>query len=256
MKPKALLALVCTSLLVMLQPLFAADALTAQPPVELTGTCSVGKFDFIKIDSTRNRLLLAHTGNTSLDVIDVPTSKLIKSIPTGAAQGVAVDDKGGRYFVSVSKPPKMVVIDATKLEVIGEVPLPSPADLVAYHADSNRVFVCNDEKPELWIIDPEAKTIVTTLTLPGKGMEDLGFDAQGTSLFQCLKDSSELAQVDPKEGKVLAHWSSHTRGKAAWPGHGPGNRRGSRGGRNGQAGSRPGLATGQVIRFDRHRVES
>ncbi len=113
------------------------------------------------MDATKRRLLACHTGNGSLDVIDIDASKLIKSVPDRAAQGVAVDDKGGRYFASVSKPPKLVIIDSTKLEVTGEVPLTDPADVMTYQPQSNRAFVCNDDKPELWIIDPEAKTIVT-----------------------------------------------------------------------------------------------
>ena len=206
MKLKLLLSLACSSTFAMFSPLSAADSLTAGEPVELTGT--QGKFDFIKIDSANHRLLTCHTGNGSLDIIDVASSKLVKSMPTGAAQGVAIDNKGGRYFVSVSKPPKLVIIDSTKLEVIGEVPLPGPADLVAYHPKTNRVFVCNDEKPELWVIDPEVKKILTTLTFPGAGMEDLDFDSQGSYLFQNLKDTSELAKLDPKGGKILAKWST------------------------------------------------
>ncbi len=174
--------------------------------MELTGT--QGKFDFIKIDSANNRLLACHARNGSLDVIDVITSKLIKSISTGNAQGVAIDSENNRYFVSVSKPPKMVVVDSTKLDAIGEVALPGPADLVAYHSDTNRVFVCNDDKPEMWVIDPMEKKIVSTINFPGGGMEDLGFDSQDTFLFQCLKDSSELAKLDLKTEKVVAKWST------------------------------------------------
>ena len=204
MKLTLILSLTCSSIFAGLSPLTAADSLIPRAPVELTGT--QGRFDFIKIDSANNRLLACHTQNGSLDVIDVTTSKLIKSVPTGAAQGVAVDEKNGRYFVSVSKPPKLVIIDSTKLEVVGEVPLPDPADVLTYHPATNRVFVCNDKKPELWIIDPETKKILSTITLSGGGMEDLGFDGQDSYLFQCLKDTSELAKVDPKDGKILAHW--------------------------------------------------
>jgi len=205
MKPKALLSLVCSSLFIIPRLISAADSLTPGNPVELTGT--QGKFDFIKIDSANDRLLACHTGNGSLDVIDVITSKLIKSIPTGNAQGVAIDSRNNRYFVSVSKPPKMVVVDSTKLDVIGEVALPGPADLVAYHPETNRVFVCNDDKPEMWVIDPMEKRIVSTINFPSGGMEDLGF-AQDTFLFQCLKDSSELAKLDLKTEKVVAKWST------------------------------------------------
>jgi hypothetical protein len=97
---KAILSLVCSSLLIIPRLASAADSLTPGDPVELTGTH--GKFDFIKIDSANNRLLACHTGNGSLDVIDVITSKLIKSTPTGNAQGVAIDSENNRYFVSVS----------------------------------------------------------------------------------------------------------------------------------------------------------
>ncbi|HEV3272636.1 MAG TPA: YncE family protein [Candidatus Methylacidiphilales bacterium] len=220
MKTQLIIAITSSTLLTVLMPLLAADTLIPQSPVKVTGT--QGKFDFIKIDTAQNRLLACHTANGSLDVIDVATSKLIKSIPTGAAQGVAVDDKGGRYFVSVSKPPKMVIIDSTKLEVSGEVPLTYPADVMAYAADLDRAFVCNDEKPILWIIDPTAKTIVATLNMPGQGMEDLGFDDKGMYLYQCLKDSNELAQIDAKGQKVITSWptapAENPHGMAVVPG--------------------------------------
>jgi DNA-binding beta-propeller fold protein YncE len=200
--------LLCSLVLVIasMHPLLADALLSPTKPFELVGTH--GKFDFIKIDQSRGRLLACHTGNGSLDVIDVASSKLIKSVPTGAAQGVAIDDKGARYFVSASKPPKLVIIDAEKLEVTGEVPLPNPADLVVFDPASKRVLVDNDVKPETWIINPESKQIVQTNTFPGGGMEDFAFDPFGTSILQNLKDSSQLAKSDWREGKVIGLWST------------------------------------------------
>ena len=211
MKRKAIVTSMCSSLLIIAGLVSAADALSPANPVEVTGT--KGKFDFIKIDSANNRLLACHTGNSSLDVIDVITSKLIKSIPIGNAQGVAIDSENNRYFVSVSKPTKMVIINSTKLGVIGEVALPGRPDLVAYHFKSNRVFVCNDDKPEMWVIDPMEERIVSTIDFPGGGLEDLGFDSQETFLFQCLKDSSELAKLDLKTGKIVGIWSTSPVGR-------------------------------------------
>jgi sugar lactone lactonase YvrE len=149
--------------------------------VELIGT--QGKFDFIKIDSAHNRLLACHTGNGSLDVIDVITSKLIKSIPTGNAQGVAIDSENNRYFVSVSKPMKMVIVSSTKLDIIGEVALPGPADLVVYHLETNRVFVCNDDQPEMWVIDPMEKRIVSRINFPGGAWKILASILKTPSCF-------------------------------------------------------------------------
>ena len=61
----------------------------------------------------------------------------------------------------------MVTVDSTKLDVIGQVALPGPADLVVYHLETNRVFVCNDDKPEMWVIDPMEKMIASTINFPG-----------------------------------------------------------------------------------------
>lgn len=204
MKLKLIPPLLYCSTVAFVLPLLADDALTPNAPVEVTGTH--GRFDFIKFDSSNHRLLGCHTENGSLDVIDAATSKLIKSIATGNAQGVAVDNKNDRYFVSCSKPPKLVIIDSTKLEITGEVALPGPADVMAYDSTLDWAFVCNDDKPELWVIDPAAKTILTTLAMPGAGMEDLGIDDKSAYLYQCLKDSNELVQVDLKGLKVITNW--------------------------------------------------
>jgi DNA-binding beta-propeller fold protein YncE len=204
------------ALAAMAPPLLAGDAPTPLAndksfflvaygsPVELAGTH--GKFDFIKVDATRRRLLACHTGNSSLDVIDESSSKLIKSVPTGNAQGVAIDDKNGRYFVSVSKPPQLVIIDATKLEATGTVTLTGPADVCTYSAALNRVVVDNDDKPEQWIIDPAAQKIVQDITYPGPGMEDLAFNDDSTVLIQNLKAANLLATFDPAKGAILNQW--------------------------------------------------
>jgi DNA-binding beta-propeller fold protein YncE len=182
----------------------AADAiLTPSKPIELTGTH--GKFDFIKVDATRRRLLACHTGNGTLDVIDLATSKIIASVPTGNAQGVAIDDKGGRYFVSCSKPPKLVIVDADKLTITGQVPLPAPADLCAYSAKLNWVFVDNDEKPEMWEIDLNSMSVLHAWQLaPDTGMEDLALDSTGTVLVQNIKNTSKLSVLDFAKNPIFA----------------------------------------------------
>ena len=200
MKPFFIIAALAATIL----PTAAAPALTPNSPIELTRT--TGKFDFIKVDAANRRLLACHTGNGTLDIIDVDSSKLIKSVPTGNAQGVAIDEKGGRYFVSCSKPPQLTIVDSNKLEVIARVPLPAPADLCAYSASVNHAFVDNDEKPEMWVIDPEAKKIVTTIPMPGAGLEDIGLNADDNFVFQNLKATSELAKIDPKTQSVITKW--------------------------------------------------
>lgn len=179
-----------------------ANSLSAQPPIELTGTH--GKFDFIKVDSSQRRLLACHTGNGTLDLIDLDSRRLLKSVPTGAAQGVAIDPINHRYYVSVSKPPQLAIVDSRSLEITGFVPLDGPADLVACQPGSRRVFVCDDAAPRLWVIDPLKKKCVGTIVLPGGGLEDLGFD-EGI-LYLCLKEVSRMVAIDPQTEAIKSTW--------------------------------------------------
>src|SRR6476619_155735 len=118
----------CTiGLLLSLAPANAAPApLKADEPIVVPD--SQGRFDFIDVDTVARRLLANHTQNGTLDVFDLDSGKLLKHCPTGAAQGVGVDEKGGKYYVGVSKEQKLVTIDAKTLEKTGEVALSGPAD--------------------------------------------------------------------------------------------------------------------------------
>ena len=182
----------------------AADLLVPGEPIVLIGTH--GKFDFLAIDHDQRRLLAAHTGNASLDVIDLDQKTLIKSVPTGAAQSSVVDGKGNRYFVSASKPPQVVIVDAAKLEVVGKVPLTGPADISAFNAESGKVYVDHDDAKEVWVVDPAKQAVAATVQLPGDSPEDLGFDPAFKRLFQALKTSSVIAVIDVAENKVVATW--------------------------------------------------
>ncbi len=75
------------------------------------------KYDFIRMDTAGNRLLLGHEGNKSFDVFDIATQKLLKAVPTTTSQDAATDVKRGCYYVSGNDPGHMVIVDSTKLEV-------------------------------------------------------------------------------------------------------------------------------------------
>lgn len=185
---------------------FATQAapLTAGNSIPLPNTH--GGFDFIRIDTGAHRLLLGHEGNKSLDVFDLGTKKLLKSVPTGTAQDAAVDAQHGKYYLSGNDPGRMVIVDSRSLEVTGDVPLPAATDLIAYDPKTGQVHICNDTAAEEWVIDPEARKVVTTIKFEGRGLEDLAFDAGYKHLYQAVKGANTIAVVDPTDNKVLNAW--------------------------------------------------
>ena len=65
--------LICATLLLATALPGRAVDLLAGKPLVLTGTH--GRFDFLAIDVEGRRLLAAHTGNGSLDIIDIDRSE-------------------------------------------------------------------------------------------------------------------------------------------------------------------------------------
>ncbi len=183
----------------------AAPPLTAGTPILVPGTH--GGFDFLRVDTSANRLLLAQEkGNGSFDVFDLNTKKLLKRVPTSTSQDAAVDLKRERYYVSGNDPHRMVIVSRKSLNVIGVVPVPANTDLIAYDPVTGQVHESNDTAGEEWVIDPSTKKIVTTIKLPGSGVEDLAFDPQYKRLFQAVKGSNMIAVIDPASNKVLHAW--------------------------------------------------
>jgi len=139
-------------------------------------------------------------------VFDLNTKKLLKRAPAGICQDTAVDLKRGRYYVSGNEPHRMVIISRKTLNVLGVVPVPANTDLIAYDPITGQVHESNDTAGEEWVIDPSTKKIVTTIKLPGSGVEDLAFDPGYKRLYQAVKGSNMIAEIDPVSNRVLHAW--------------------------------------------------
>lgn len=186
------------------RPSDGADVLVPGEPLILAGTH--GKFDFLAIDGEGRRLLAAHTGNSSLDVIDLDKKELIKVIATGAAQSSAVDAESKSYYVAVSKPPQLAIIDSSTLSVVAKVPLEGPADILAFNSKAGRAYIGHDDGKELWIVDASSKKVIGSIALPSDSPEDLAFDSSLGRLFQCMKTGSVIAVIDTSANKVIETW--------------------------------------------------
>jgi DNA-binding beta-propeller fold protein YncE len=180
----------------------SAAPLTAGDPIPLPGTKD--GYDFIRVDTAGNRLLLGHEGNKSFDVFDLEAKKLLKVVPTSTSQDATTDAKRGSYYVSGNDPSRMVIVDSAKLEISGEVPTPANTDLIAFNPTTGLVYECNDTAGEIWVIDPAAKKIVTTIKIDGSGVEDLAFDPDYKHLFQAVKGKNTIAVIDPASNQVTA----------------------------------------------------
>jgi DNA-binding beta-propeller fold protein YncE len=188
-----------TALLAELAPL------TLGQPIVVPGT--KGRFDYLQIDEKLNRLLAAHTANGTLDIINLPDGKLIKSVSTGKTQGAVVDTDHNRYYASVSAEKKLAIIDRQTLEITGTVSLPGPADALAYNPKNGMVYVCHDDGEDVWVVDPSTQRIVTAVKVPTQP-EFVVYDPVTDKVFQNIKSQPVTIVIDPGPNSVAATWST------------------------------------------------
>jgi YVTN family beta-propeller protein len=172
-------------------------------PIRVPGTKK--RFDYLEVDKSLHRLLADHTENGTLDVIDLPDGKLRKSVPTGAAQGVAVDTERNRYYVTVSDKKSLAVIDRQSLEVVGEVPLPGAPDSLAYNPKNGLVYVGHDDGNDVWVIDPAARKVVATIDIP-TAPEYVVYDPVSDRVYQNIKSTPVMVVIDPSTNKKTETW--------------------------------------------------
>lgn len=141
-------------------------------------------------------------------VIDADSGKAVADIP-GQKQnhGVALVPDAGRGFISDGSG-AVVIFDLKTNAVLGTIAAQPDADGIIYDEASGLVLLVSGDngvlmslKPD---IDPKAGTIDPPIDLGGKP-EFLASDGAG-KVYVNLVDKNEVAIVDIKARKVLAHW--------------------------------------------------
>ncbi len=167
-----------------------------------------GRWDYLTVDPDGHRLFVPRTTHTM--VIDSETGKVIGDIPgQKGAHGVALDPAAGRGFISDGGGNGAVIIfDLKTYAVLGSIAAQPDADGIIFDQASGRVLVVSGDggvlmslKPD---IDPKSGKLDDPIELGGKP-EFLASDGAG-KVYVNLEDKDQVAVVDMKSRKVLAHW--------------------------------------------------
>ena len=195
-------------LLIVLVSLTLASRSLAQGQWTVEQTFHVGGqggFDYITLDPQQHRLYVPRSTHTM--VIDAESGKTIADIPGQKHNhGVALAPELGRGFISDGTG-SIVIFDLNTNAVLGTVAAKDDADGIIYDESTGLVLVaCGDAGVLVTLkanADPKmAKT--DAIELGGKP-EFLAADGAG-KVYVNLEDKDQVAAVDLKAGKVLAHW--------------------------------------------------
>jgi hypothetical protein len=165
-----------------------------------------GGMDYITVDAQNHRLYVPRSTHTM--VIDADSGKTIADIPGQKHNhGVAIAPEAGRGFITDGEG-SVIIFDLKTNAVLGTLKARPDADGIIYDKATGLVLVsCGDDgtlvtiKPD---VDPKNGSIDAPIDLGGKP-EFLASDGAG-KVYVNLEDKDQIAVVDLKARKVLAHW--------------------------------------------------
>lgn len=169
--------------------------LVGSAPIGVAG--GSGRFDLLEVDAANHHLLVPHGGNSSLDVFDLATGALVKQIPTGGANGVAIDARDGKYYVGAGDANAVVVIDSQTLAVVKTIPLGGPVDAMTFDSKRGLVYAGHDDGTDVWVIDAATDKLVETIAVP-EGPEAVEYDPQTDRVYQNIKSQALMLIIDPQ----------------------------------------------------------
>src|SRR5260370_15910888 len=182
-----------------------AGQLALDPAGSIEMTQSSGKFDFLRIDSKRQRLLAAHERDGTSDFIDLQKHALITRLKLGTAVDTAMDPESNFYYVSVQEGERVAVVDAATLKEVNSIKVAGPTDAIIYEPKNHMVYVTHDDGAEVWVIDPKAAKVVATVAIPG-APEVMVYDESTDRIYLNIKTKDVVAVIDPKTNKGVARW--------------------------------------------------
>jgi YVTN family beta-propeller protein len=183
----------------------AAAALAWPTAASIEISKSAGKFDFLRVDSVRHRLLAAHEKDGTSDFIDLKKRSLLTRVKVGAAVDTAVDGDSSFYYVSVQEGERVAVLDAATLKEVNSINTAGPTDAIIYEPKNRKVYVTHDDGADVWVVDPKMAKVIATITIPGVP-EFMEYDQSTDRIYLNIKNKDLVAVIDPSSNKVIAQW--------------------------------------------------
>jgi len=164
---------------------------------------STGGWDYIAVGPANNRLYVSH--GTQVNILDKTTGDSIGIIEnTTGVHGIAFDKEQNKGFTSNGRLNNVTVFDLKTNKVITQISTGQNPDAILYEPFSKKIITCNGRSQNLSIIDPIENKLIDSIAVGGKP-ETAVSDGAG-KLFVNIEDKNEIAVVDLKSRKVIAHW--------------------------------------------------
>ena len=153
------------------------------------------------------RGFITNGGDSTVTMFDLKSLAVIRKIPvlTGGLDGIMYDDFSDRIVLTNHSRPigTVVAIDARTGDIVGTVALEDNAPEGAASDGKGKIFVNNEGKSTIQVIDVRAMNVLASWPLaPCEGPTGIAYDRATNRIFSGCGKTSVV--VDPASGKVLA----------------------------------------------------
>ena len=161
-----------------------------------------GGFDYVAVDSQRDRVYAAHPGGGGLVVADADTGNVIAVIPVGPMHGLAVDEATGHVYTGNGDARSVSEVDPDTQQIVRTAIVDGTVDAIAYDAARGRIYADEDDGNRLFVIDTKTFKQIAVVKLPGHKPEYVQVDPDTHDVYQNIATNDEIAVIDPTTLKV------------------------------------------------------
>lgn len=205
----------CAALALAAAGLGPAQAQSEAPALKVAGHTDLpgytGDFDHFAVDLPDNRLFLAGEDGGVLEVFDLRTGALLKSLPGfDAPHSLIYLPETSELVVVANKDSR--VLDARTLAQKRTLPLGAGADSMGYDLPRKRAYVVTGGKDvdmkttALVEFDPYTGKLFGQTDFDGDHTEALAVEEHGSRIFINQTDKNVLDVVDKTTHAILARW--------------------------------------------------
>jgi hypothetical protein len=189
---------------------------SGRQPLRLVQTISLpnvkGRLDHMDVDIKGRRLFVAGLENSTLEVVDLQGSKVMRSIAGfKKPQGVVYVPELNKLFVASGDDGMLRVFRGDTLELLSSIHLEPGPNRVVYEPKSKLVYVgyggkdAGKDYGEVGIIDARSDKVLGDIKVVAHPSELL-LDESGTTLFVFISVANQVQVIDTNKRQVRSTW--------------------------------------------------
>jgi DNA-binding beta-propeller fold protein YncE len=161
------------------------------------------ELDYLAVDAARQRVYVAHRGDDSVDVVDIPTMAVVGTVhDVGQAHGVWPAPELHKVFATATKTNEVVAFDDTTFQIVSRAPTGDHPDGLVYDPAHAKVYVSDEHDHTETVINARTGRNIGTIDIGGEAGNTIRDTRTGNILVN-VQTAGHIAVIDPASDEVV-----------------------------------------------------